>query len=72
MCIRDRSIFLCQPQGVVPFGPQAYLLEYLPINLDGTGNILLLGRILDKAVPIVNLYINGMNPAVIKKPGHIC
>ena len=69
--IAGKPVFLRQPQRVVALGPQPNIVKRLSVDFDGAGHIFFLFRVPDKSTPVLDLNINGVHPAVVKKPGHI-
>ena len=62
-----QSILLRQPQGVVPLGPEAHLVKFLPVDDGGAGDVLLLRRVRDELPPVLYLKVHGVDPAVVKE-----
>ena len=69
--VPTEAVFLRQPEGVVPLGPQAHLIESLPVDDRGAGDIFLRRGVFEEGRPVLHPQIYGVDPAVVKEAGGV-
>ena len=69
--VPGQAVLLRQPEGVVPLGPQAHLVKFLPVDDRGAGDIFLRRGVFQKGRPVLHPQVHGVDPAIVKEAGGV-